>query len=344
MNLDNDTEAGGEELSIEQAAAAFVSATSKEADTGQANEDMDLDEGEQAEDDLEASEQDGEDEDGDPDQEDQPEDEDGEEPDSDGGRFVASNGKVRLPDGTVSTVADLISGNLKERDYRQKTMALGEQRHALEEQSSSLKASLQEVDQQREYMTKLLEAIMPQDPDPMLSQTDPVGYMQAKAIAEQQRKSLTEHLDYIKGQVTEKRSKSEQESTAERQKTAQREWEKLLGVLPGLNDQAKVSAFTSDIIASGKEYGYTREELAEALPFDHRMTLVLRDAGKWRKLQASKASVKDKGKGRPPVQRSAKRQSGDARQAQRATDAVNRLKSSGTVDDAVAAYLASRKG
>src|SRR5687768_11467295 len=134
----DDTDIGGESLSIEQAASAFVKATSDGAGSGQPEQEVE--QSEDAEDELQASDEDEGESAGEDDPESQADDEDDEEPDSDHGRFVASNGKVKLPDGTVSTIADLIAGNMKERDYRQKTMELAPQRRALEEQSSALQA------------------------------------------------------------------------------------------------------------------------------------------------------------------------------------------------------------
>ncbi len=110
----DDTVSGGESLSIEEAATAFVKATSEEAPKAKPEEEAE--QGEQAEDELQASDEDEGESEGEDDPEGQADDEDEQEPESDQGRFVASNGKVKLPDGTVSTVADLIAGNMKERD------------------------------------------------------------------------------------------------------------------------------------------------------------------------------------------------------------------------------------
>jgi hypothetical protein len=42
--------------------------------------------------------------------------------------YVAPEAKVKLPDGSEATVDDLIKGNLRDRDYRQKTQALATER------------------------------------------------------------------------------------------------------------------------------------------------------------------------------------------------------------------------
>lgn len=334
----DDTERGGESLSIEQAASAFVKATSDGADKGQPEEDVE--QGEQAEDELQASDEDEGESEGEDDSDGQAEEEDDQEPDSDQGRFVASNGKVKLPDGTVSTVADLIAGNMKERDYRQKTMELAPQRRALEEQSSALKASEQQVNEQREYLSSLLESLTPQPPDPNMLASDPIGYMQAK----DQYERFVAHTQYIQQQMGLTRQQAEEASHRQRVDKASEENGALLEKLPILRDPAKLKAFADDIISAGKSAGYSQEELREAVPYDHRMALVLQKAAKWDRLQASKPKVSQKVQGRPPVQRSGKQLSHDAKRSQRANDAMSRLRQTGSLEDATAAYLASRKG
>lgn len=340
----DDTERGGESLSIEQAANAFVKATSEEAPKAKPNEEAD--EGEQAEDELQASDQDEGESEGEDDPEGQAEDENDEEPESDQGRFVASNGKVKLPDGSVSTVSDLIAGNMKERDYRQKTMELAPQRRALEEQSSAVKASEQQVNEQRAYLASLLESLTPQPPDPNLNidpVSDPVGYLTYMKEKDQYDRFVA-HTQYIQQQMGMTRQQAELAAQKQKQDKANEEWGKLQERLPAVRDQAKLKALADDIQSAGQAAGFSREELAESVPYDHRMSLVLQKAAKWDRLQASKPKVSEKVQGRPPVQRSGKQVSNDAKRAQRTNDAMSRLRQTGSLEDATAAYLASRKG
>jgi hypothetical protein len=340
----DDTVSGGESLSIEQAASAFVKATSEEAP--KAKPDEEVEQGEEADDELQASSEDEGESEGEDDPEGQADDEDDQEPESDHGRFVASNGKVRLPDGSVSTVSDLIAGNMKERDYRQKTMELAPQRRALEEQSSSVKALEQQVNEQREYLSGLLESLTPQPPDPNLQldpTADPVGYLSYMKEKDQYDR-FVQHANYIQQQMGMTRQQAELETQKKRQEKANEEWGILQEKLPAVRDQAKLKALADDIQSAGQAAGYSRQELAEAVPYDHRMSIVLQKAAKWDRLQASKPKVTEKVQGRPPVQRSGKQLSSDTKRAQRATDAVSRLKETGTVEDAARAYLASRKG
>lgn len=334
----DDTDLGGESLSIEQAASAFVKATSDGAPKGQPEEDVE--QSEEAEDELQASDEDEGESEGEDDPESQADDEDDEEQESDQGRFVASNGKVKLPDGTVSTIADLIAGNMKERDYRQKTMELAPQRRAIEEQSSALQASEKQVSDQREYLARLMESLTPQPPDPELLQTDPVGYMQAK----DQHERFMAHANYVYQQMGTSKQQAEEQLKGGREEQKKREWGLLQEKLPAIKDQAKFKSFVADVESAGIAAGYSPQELAEFVPYDHRAALILQKAAKWDRLQASKPKAVEKTQGRPPVTRSGKQLSHGAKQAQRTNDAVNRLRQTGTVEDAARAYLASRKG
>ena len=347
---DTDTEElGGDSLSVEQAAAAYVKATTaQEADEANPGED-ELEDGDSAvetdsgEDEAEA-EADEDEEDGNPDDEGDAEDETEDEPESEKGRFVAADGRVRLPDGSVATVHDLIQGNLKEKDYRQKTMQLAEQRKQFEQQSSVIKASEQEVAQQRQYMAELLQSIVPPPPDPQMANPhspnyDPLGYQEAEV----RHKAFMNHLTYLQQQEQAHKQKSEQMTVAEQQEKAGREWNTLQEALPELKDGKKAQAFVAEINNAALAHGFTPDEIKAQVPYDHRMALVLQKAAKWDSLQKARPKAKEKTQGKPPVIKGGKRLSPDARSAQQSMDALKRLKQTGTVEDAAAAYLASRK-
>ena len=340
--MEDDTEAlGGESLSIEQAASAFVKSNTKEAEPSQPEDDLEQ-EGDEAEDELQESDEDEGESEGEDDPTSQSEDDEDEEPESSQGKFVASNGKVRLPDGTVSTVSDLIAGNMKERDYRQKTMELAPQRRALEEQSSAIKASEQQLNVQREYMSKLLESITPQPPDPRLAAdpSDPIAYIEYQR-AKEQHDNFVAHAQYIQQQLGMSQQQAQAETQKQRQARADEEWARLQEKVPAVRDQAKLKALVDDIQSAAATAGFSPQEISETVPYDHRYSLVLQKAAKWDRLQASKSKVPEKVQGRPPVQRSGKQVSRDAKRHARANDAVNRLRQTGSVEDATAAYLAS---
>ena len=225
--MEDDTITGGEALSVDEAAARYVQATtSKEVPTDQ-TEDMELDEGDTTDDELQASDEEaGEDDEGEPGDEDQAEDGDDEEadPNSEQGRCVADNAKVRLDDGTVISVSELKKGSLLNADYTRKTQEVAELRRSFETQSESVKQAETQIIEQREYMSALLQSITPKAPDPSLVRTDPVAYMEQKAQFEQ----FTQHLDYLAQQSQQTQQQRQQETQDKRKENANTEWAALL--------------------------------------------------------------------------------------------------------------------
>jgi hypothetical protein len=344
MDNDETDDLGGANtsLSVKQAAAAYAKTIAAKEPQGQPAADDD-EQGDTA-DDLSAEETgddpeaDGEDT-GNPDDEGQADDEADAEPESDQGRFVASNGKVRLPDGTVSTVADLIQGNLRDRDYRQKTMEAAELRKAAEAQSSALSQKEQQLTEQLNYANALLQSFMPQAPDPSKLETDPLGYMRDR----EQYERMSQHLAYIaqtqQGMTQQQRAEQEQQ----RQRMIQTEHAKLLDALPYLKDQNKLRSFASDIQTFGPKWGLTNEDIA-ALPTNHAYAVIIDKAIRWDKLQASKPKVQKQIENRPPVARGGKRPTPQENQARHASELRAKAKTSGRVEDAALAYLATRSG
>lgn len=342
--MENDAPESGEGLSIAEAASRFVqSQTSEAVETDHAEED-EIDESELPEDELQASDEDeSEDVEGEPDDEDQAEEgEDEDDTESDGGRFVSDNAKVRLADGTVTTIADLKSGSLRNADYTRKTQEVAEQRRALETQSQAFEASHKELAQQRDYVSQLLQSLTPQAPDPAMTDPrsanyDPVRYMHEKANYE----AWQQHASYLQQQSEADKAKAQEKANADRQTRINSEWGKLMERASDLNDKAKFTAFEADVFKYGSEYGFSRDELIDRVPQDHRMALVLKDAIAYRKLKAAQPKVAKKVENRPPVVKGGKRLSPQAQKARQSSDAYTKARKSGTVEDAAAAYIAS---
>jgi len=325
-----------QELSLDEAAARFAASQAPAVDD-QAEDDEDPAE-HTTDDELEAD-ADSEDE-GEPGEDDQAEGEDEDQPDSEQGRFVADNAKVRLDDGRIVSVSDLKQGSLLHADYTRKTQEVAEQRRSVESQSSVIKAAEQQLAEQRDMMVQLLQSIVPQAPDPTLASTDPYAYTRQKA----EHEAWIVHLQTLEQQSHMAKQQQGEESAKAKKEKGDAEWATLIEKAPGLKDPKRFDSFVRDVADHGKAYGFTQAELAEALGYDHRQALVMRDAIAWRKLQASKPKVQSKVEGRPPIQKGGKRLTPDAQKARNTTVAMDRLKQSGSVEDAARAFLASRKG
>jgi hypothetical protein len=265
------------------------------------------------------------------------EDSDGsEEPEIKGGRFAPDSAKVTLDDGTVITVADLKRNNLFQRDYTKKTTELTAEREQVTALKSEVDQYAQSLNQSREYLAWYAETHLPKDPgrfagDPV---RDPVAYMQWQ----QQRDTWLEHQQAYQA-FQQQKADDDQRKTGETQKQAQarlqREREALIKALPVLKDPVKgQEAWNSLVKGAVEHYGYSAEEV-NALS-DHRYALTLRDALAYRRIKAAAPKVQEKVRQPAPV-RPGKRAAPDARESQGRKVRSERLRTSGSFEDGVAA-------
>jgi hypothetical protein len=253
--------------------------------------------------------------------------------------YVAPDAKVKLPSGEELTVDELIKGNLRERDYRLKTAEAAEQKRSYDAKASEFQQLEQQVSADRDFMVQLMQSLMPQKPDYSMVSVDPIGYAEQNA----QYQARKEQLDYLVAMQQQTASKRQADEAESMKEARGREWQATLEHMPELKDPKRLNSFVGEIQKVGAEYGYTPAEI-QNVGLDHRQVLVLRDAIKWRNLQASKSKVPAKVEGRPPVQRAGTRQSPEMQKSRDARVAMDRLKSSGSLRDGVAALLASEKG
>ena len=338
MEDDDDALAGGEGLSLDEAAQRYAAAQEPAVGDDQAEDEAPADS--ETTEDVGPDDPDNPDDEGETGIDDQAE-EGNEEPESEQGRFVADNAKVRLEDGRVVSVADLKQGSLLMPDYTRKTQDLAEQRRAVESQSSALKQLETQLSEQREFITRVLQSRLPQEPDISLTDPhspnfDPIAYQHQRAQYDIAVREM-QQLQYATQQAEQRKA---EERAAERAKKSEAELAKLVEAVPAFKDPNRFNAFARDAKEYGEKFGFSTEELVEGIGYDHRMAMVLHKAIQWDKLQASKPKVQSKVEGRPPVTTGGKRLSPDAQRARAKSVAMERLKSSGSVDDAVRAYLA----
>lgn len=331
MNIDNPEGTDDAPLSLDEAAAAYASLGNVEGpEDGQPETEQ------EAQDDADLTED--TDQEGDPEEEGQAEDEEPEAPEE-APVYVADDAKVKLADGTEVTVAELKNGTLRLQDYRQKTAELAEQRRTFEAKSLEVQQLEQQLSADREFMVQLLQSLMPQKPDYSMVSIDPIGYAEQNA----QYQARKEQLDYLIAMQQHTSQQREAQQAEQLKEVRAREWQATLEHMPELKDPKRLSSFVGEIQKAGTEYGFTPSEI-QSVGLDHRQLLVLRDAIKWRNLQAKKSKVPAKVEGRPPVQRGGTRQSPETQRARDAQAAMTRLKSSGSLRDGVAALLALEKG
>lgn len=334
-----DAQTGDESLSIAQAAAAYAKATSAPVSDDHGKDDDPDESDDTTDEDLQADDA-GEDTDGDSDSEENTaEDEDG-EPDTEQGRFVADNAKVRLADGTVTTVHELKRGFLREADYTRKTQETSARLKDTESREAQIKATQEQLEQQSRYVTQLVQSIVGEPPpltmlDPNSPDFDFVGYHQRKANHD----AWVQHLTHLQQQDEQSKKQKTEEAAKAEQDKAGKEWAALTEKLPHLADRRKGETFANELRSYLDTFGFEPQDM-KAVALDHRLALIADKARRYDKLLASKATVAKKVEGRPPVQKGGRRLSPQESRARAATDALSRVQQSGRLDDGVAALLA----
>ncbi|MBA3766833.1 MAG: hypothetical protein H0W99_07565 [Acidobacteria bacterium] len=255
------------------------------------------------------------------------------------GRFLPNDAKVTLKDGTVTTVQDLKDGYFRQTDYSRKTLELSKEREAFQERNRAVEQRESQLAQQFDFAEQVLTAFQPSPPDRSEIQTDPIGYQDRKAAYDEWVASW-QNLQWQRGQHQEQQQQTESQRFQER---LQKEENLLLERVPEFKDEAKVTAYEKDLTTYAKDYGFTRDELK--IP-DHRIHLVLRDAIKYRKMQAKKPQAQEKAKGKPPMT-PGKRQdakSNDARAQSRDLQTLSTTRGHGPDGDAAWERALKRSG
>ena len=240
---------------------------------------------------------------------------------------LASDDMVVDVDGEKIPVADLKKSRLLEADYTRSKQALAQERGTLQELGKNFSGALERV-------VDYLASKLPPEPDPQLAYADPNRHYQMQilynsAVAEmqgilamregaQQANSLLDETEF-------KARMSEADSEIVKQ-------------MPHLKDPKRFEAFTRRVQTGAKHYGFTDQEINTTA--DPRIRLMAYDAAYGREARANAAKAKAKvqeAKPMLPVQRAQHPNSVAALEAQNAT---RRLQKTGSLDDAVSAYMA----
>lgn len=332
MDSNNPEGIANEPLSLDEAIKAYASNPSNEI-----REDHSDDDEEEPDDNAELPTDEDEEDDGEQQDEDQAED-DEEEDETEEGRFVAKNGKVRLPDGTISTIDDLIQGNLRTADYTRKTQEAAAERKQAEEYRAVLSQYENQLAKARDLTVQLLQARMPQEPPISMMDSDFVGYVQQKALYEKEMRDF----NVYKAELAQIEQHQAQIRHHESEQIRARETNLMLEKIPELKDREKAPKIMERLAVTAEKYGLTRDELMNVT--DHRLLVALRDLSRLSAAQGEgKEKVRQKVANKPPVSTGSKRVHPAERRGREVDAAFQRLNQSGSVRDGVLAYLATQK-
>mgnify|MGYP003575122165 CR=1 FL=1 len=236
---------------------------------------------------------------------------------------------------TAAEVAEAYKGQMRDKDYRQKTMEAADVRKTADAELAQARA------QREEYAAKLedfsgranyeLNAVKAQLTDDLL-QNDPVAYLQVQRIVEARQAELSQAQQELH-KINDQRQKEQADA---RVAYFQDQHQKLVAKIPEWADPAKADAGVTEI----KKYLSTQEFAPDeqVLP-DHRLVILARKAMQYDALMERARTATQKVASAPPkVERPGNAETsrpGDGR-----TTAMKNLQKTGSIDAAAAAFSA----
>lgn len=218
--------------------------------------------------------------------------------------------------------------------YVQKGMQENAQmRKQTEQVYNSLLQSRQQVTDLFQKLQNGGAARQPVKPDLAMLDTDPIGYVEANARYENDMVTYQTEMQQFQRVQNEQLHAQNLALEAHRSQ----EMSKLLEIMPDLKDPDKGKVMREQMLAVGTEYGYSGEEISAIV--DHRAIRVLEDARKYREIVAGKSKAVEKAtqkKRTQPLKAGSKKSSSQAKELK---TKQNRLKQTGSIDDAVALIL-----
>lgn len=227
---------------------------------------------------------------------------------------------------------ELINGYQRTADYTKKSQALAEQRKAIEAE----RIHLEQVKQERQAYAQKLQALnqfLGQQNQgenlEALKEVDPIGY----AVKVAERSERDKQLAIVRAE----QQRIAQQQQAEQQQSLQKhiasEAEKLNASIPELATP-KGDEVRKQIREYAKSQGWSDQELSSV--YDHRAVLTLYKAMKFEQLQKSKPEIQKKVQQAPKMLKSGT--SAPATKSQQEKQVMQRLRQSGKVRDAAAAF------
>lgn len=195
----------------------------------------------------------------------------------------------------------------------------------------SLQASQEQVQALVDHISQNGMVQPPQPPDPAKAQTDPMGYITAKAQYDQEVMAYQTQQQQI-AQVQEQRRVAQE---AAMQAHLAEQHRRLGEMIPEMADPKTAKQMQNKLFETGEAYGFTKDELAAVT--DARNLKVLDDARKWRELQSGKTPGQAKPKA-PPRNVKPKAKRAEPPQLKRAR-LLSKAKKSGDADAALSLFF-----
>lgn len=193
-------------------------------------------------------------------------------------------------------LSELLKGYSRNEDYKSKTMALADERRALE----TAKATV-ETDVRQHYANELKQRIdLFEALDPVLSEArhidwdrlkaeDPATFVEYSDAVNQRLQLVQQHRAEIEKIEKERGQALATQAEAERAKRMEIAANKIVETMPELAEGENFQRFATDNIGYLRETGFTPEEISDAI--DDRALLLADKARKWDALQRAKKGL-----------------------------------------------------
>ena len=232
------------------------------------------------------------------------------------------------------TEDDLIKSYQMEADYTKKSQKLSQDRKVVEANIAKIQESIavrNEYAQKLEQVSQVLNEEFDSSEDlEQLRENDPVSFAVKIAERTENQKKLNV-INQERQKVMQEQQYAQQQHM---QQTVANESKKLVEIIPEFSDKVKGEQIKKDIRSYGLTNGFTEQEMSAV--YDSRHVLMLNKAMKYDRIMKSKAgTVKKVSKAPKTISKGKKVSNSQAaiQQKQRA-----RLKSSGSVEDAVSVF------
>lgn len=220
---------------------------------------------------------------------------------------------------------------MRHKDYTQKTMALADERKVFqaERQTAALQEAFQKEIAPDSTALSKLEAQIDQFKQLNWAEMDTDQIVRARQALD----GIKEQRDELKATIDGKRQEFLTNYSRSREQLLNQGAEYLKKTIPAWGESAQRESAQAAL-----GVGFTKEEVSNFM--DPRAVQLAWKAAQWDKLQSSKPSVTQKVKTAPPVSKPGSAATTESTTSKVYADARNRLKKSGSQQDAIAALLA----
>jgi len=231
--------------------------------------------------------------------------------------------------GQQITLAEVEKSMMQHRDYTEKTQAIANERKQMAEMQSSIAAERQHLAQ----MLAMQQQQPSEEPDwVQMATDDPLEYTRQRAIFEANKAQS----DVQNAERQRLQGIDQQEQQQNLQRFVQDQAAKMVDAIPELAGENAVQ-YKTNVSKYMQNIGFQRAELDQL--FDHRIVVGFDKARKWDELMSSQSTAKKKVKGKTRVIKPGTTKGKAMKQADRRAKTADRLRQSGSSDDAVALLL-----